>query len=80
MKRDEAVSCLKEILLGADVPPEFYSILGFESEDPKSEGFKIKVYAQMDEVFRTKIISITKERGLTLLELEKQIIIYKSKV
>ncbi len=75
MKRNEAVTCLKEILLRSDVLPEIFSIFG--SDDSVNEGFKIKIYANMDEEFRRKINSITKNFGLSVIELENQVIIYK---
>jgi hypothetical protein len=80
MKRDEAVTCLKEINKSCgQLSPEAVTLVYSQANDPFSIGYQVHIQTILDSETKGQIQTIIQERSLALKEEANKFIIYKPK-
>jgi len=79
MNKQEATSLLKELLRECVLSAYSFILVEPKPEDTLSVGYKIKIITSRDNKYRQQLLAITKKYGLSAIEKENQIVVYKPK-
>jgi hypothetical protein len=78
MKREEAVTCLKEITCScANMSPNAVTLTDPKLNDPLAVGYQVKIKTILDSETKQQVQQIAKKYNLALKEGEEEIIIYR---
>jgi len=79
MDKQEATSCLKELLAKCNLSSDSFILVEPNPNDALSKGYKIRIIASMNNICREQVKKITKEHDVAVIEEQNQMIVYKPK-
>jgi hypothetical protein len=79
LDKKEAASCLKEVLTKCNLTSDSFILVEPKPNDALSKGYKMRITASMSNACREQVKTITKKRGLAVIDEQNQIIVYKPK-
>ncbi len=80
MKRNEAVTCLKEISASCNgMALDWVALVESKSSDPQSIGYQVHIHTFIDIETRRRLQSIAGKRSLVLREEKDKGVIYQPK-
>jgi hypothetical protein len=78
LKRQEAVTCLKEINAATGISPEAVALFPSKAED-NSTGYQMHIKIAIDSKTKQTLQNIAEKYGLSVKEEEGKVVIYESK-
>lgn len=80
MRRDEAVTCLKEITSTCtNMSPDSVALVQSKPDDPLSVGYQVHIETVLDQETERQLEDIAKKLHLALKKEKDKVIIYKPK-
>jgi hypothetical protein len=80
MKRQEAVTCLKEIRVNCShMSPEIVELINSQPDDQFSTGYQLHIQTLLDQQTKQQIRLIAAKRRLALKEENGRVVIYQPK-
>jgi len=79
MNKQEAASCLKELLTKCNLASDSFILIEPKPNDTLSKGYKVRITASISSACREQLKTITKKHGLAVIEEQNQITVYKPK-
>ena len=78
MRRDEAVSFLKEVTAAcANMSPDSVALFHAHPTDPKSTGYQVQIKTILDSETREQVQTIAERHSLALKQEKDKVVIYK---